>query len=139
MLIGFVMNLMFQLRNSIHDLFARSGANAVIVAVNIESAIAVLTETLKFKWFILTEKPVGLSVDDLNRIIEIQKKHCTPLFVALNRRHYSSTRSAFQFLRNDKSLRVVSVIDQENIMAPLKGGFQFSSIVMDVHKWCSPD
>lgn len=111
-----------RVEKNIPDLFKNSQANGVLVAVNEPSAIGVVTQCMAYSWKILTEKPLGLFVQDTKLLAADAKKKDIDVFVAMNRRHYASTRKAIEFLDNDQGERFVSVIDQENITGALKSG-----------------
>ena len=93
-----------------------------MVAVDELSAIDVVTNCMLYPWKILTEKPLGLFVHDTKELAKEANKKDRDVFVAMNRRHYASTKKAIELLENDQGKRFVSVIDQENIMGALKSG-----------------
>ena len=107
---------------TIPELYEKTQADALVIAVNELSSPALLLEALNFPWIILAEKPVSL---DLEEVQKIEKKRMAlerKLFVAMNRRHYCSTIAAREIIENDKNTRVVEIHDQENILAALASG-----------------
>lgn len=99
---------------SIEDLYVNCKPKVVIVAVSELACLEVLHEVIKYEWIPLIEKPVGYNFQEAKRIYE----HITSLnkatYVALNRRHYSSTRSVLQECNASDETRVVNVLDQEH-------------------------
>ena len=107
---------------TVAELYEKTQADALVIAVNELSSPAIIMEALNFPWTILAEKPISLNLEEVQKI---EKKRMTlkrKLFVAMNRRQYGSTIAACELLENDKNKRVVEIHDQENILAALAGG-----------------
>jgi predicted dehydrogenase len=71
-------------------------------------------ECFRFPWVCLLEKPVGVDLPTATRILEHSRRTGNVSYVALNRRSYSATRQALAELAADDSLRLISVLDQED-------------------------
>jgi predicted dehydrogenase len=65
----------------------------------------------------LIEKPAGYNVADAEAIVESARSAGSRAFVALNRRHYSSTRAVTQDLYSNMEPRIIHVQDQEDVTA----------------------
>ncbi len=100
--------------NSISGLFEKTRADLVIIAVPELSVKDVCLEAFEFPWKCLIEKPAGYNVIDANEIIESATSNNRQAFLALNRRHYSSTREVLKQLERYQERRLVHVYDQEN-------------------------
>lgn len=76
--------------------------DAAIVAVNVEflssTVMALLNYGIKE---ILVEKPAGLNKDEILEVYEISKSVGAKVYVAYNRRFYSSTDKALDIISND--------------------------------------
>jgi predicted dehydrogenase len=109
--------------HSIEELFHKTRANLVIIAV-LEPAInAVVKECLQFPWAILLEKPPGLNLPDALDIQSAARKKSKQVMVALNRRFLSSTRTAVADLNDIKDDRLIIVSDQEDLIAAAASGY----------------
>ena len=69
--------------------------DAVMIAVNIKSTVKILEGLMKTKKPILVEKPVSLDSKIIDQLLTKNHKN---IFVAYNRRHYSSTQFAKKFI-----------------------------------------
>lgn len=107
---------------SVLELYERTQANAVIIAVNELSSSSIILEALNFPWTILAEKPISLKLEEVEQIEKKRAKLGRELFVALNRRHYGSTIATQKLLKGDKNIRVVEIHDQENTVAAIESG-----------------
>ena len=108
---------------SIEELYYKTKANLVIIAVPELSVKSVCVEAFKYPWKCLIEKPVGYNLAEANEIVELAKNLNQEAYVALNRRHYSSTRSIKAEIDKSKSDRLVHVFDQENTKLARKNGW----------------
>ncbi|AYV57212.1 gfo/Idh/MocA family oxidoreductase [Leptospira kmetyi] len=108
--------------NSISELYNETNASVVVVGVPELSTFAVVKETFEFPWIHLIEKPVGYNFQEAHSIIELAQKNKTKAFVALNRRHYSSTVSALNELKNIEGKRFIHVQDQEDLISAKLSG-----------------
>lgn len=102
---------------TVAELYEGTLADALVIAVNELNSPAIINQALDFPWVILAEKPVSLDLNEAKEIEEKRAKLNRNIFVAMNRRHYASTRQSLTVLENDTGPRVVEVHDQENIIA----------------------
>jgi predicted dehydrogenase len=113
-----------QVYDSIDALYAGTQADLVIIAVPELSVNEVCKAAFKHPWQALIEKPVGYNLADAEDIATAAGKVGRKAYVALNRRHYSSTRAVLQELECVEGQRLVQVFDQENPIAALEVGQQ---------------
>jgi predicted dehydrogenase len=96
--------------------------DAILVCVSELSTEEVLGSLFHFRIPIVVEKPVGLS---LEQALRIEAKACEagcPVYVALNRRMYSSTKQVMDAVKGSMGNRFVRIIDQENQIAARNSG-----------------
>jgi predicted dehydrogenase len=108
--------------DSIADLHQKTRAELVIVSVPELSANAVCTACFEHPWTALIEKPVGYNVEDAEAIEAAARSRGRRAYVALNRRHYGSTRAVVADLANHPGPRLIKVQDQEDRVAALLAG-----------------
>jgi predicted dehydrogenase len=108
--------------DSIDELHATTAADIVVVAVPELAVAAVCMEVFKYPWMSLIEKPAGYDLADARQIAAAAGSRGRRAFVALNRRHYSSTRAVLDEVRAVDMPRLVNVLDQENPQVALEGG-----------------
>lgn len=106
---------------SIDELRTVAGCDAVIVSVPELSAEAVSLACFRHPWFIMLEKPAGHTIEIADRLRHASHQAGARTFVALNRRHYSSTRQALQLLANEGT-RTILIQDQQDMQAALAAG-----------------
>jgi predicted dehydrogenase len=111
-----------QIYDSVAALHAGTQADAVVVAVNELSAREVSLAAFAHPWLCLLEKPVGVDLSQAEEITAAAKRVGTRAYVALNRRSYASTRQALQELASDDGGRLISVLDQQDMVAAREGG-----------------
>lgn len=111
-----------QVCNSISDLYLQNKPDLVVIAVSELSTESVCMETFKYPWTCLIEKPVGYNLEVAARILAEAQKNKINVYVALNRRHYSSTIKVLEQLAESNQKRVVHVNDQESPKAALDSG-----------------
>jgi predicted dehydrogenase len=109
--------------NSINEL-AKLLPDVIVIAVSIESTETICLEAFNYPWLILVEKPVGINYDSAKYIFDKSIKCNSKVFVALNRRQFSSTLSALNLLAIDTSKRFVIVNDQEDPILQIKSGMR---------------
>jgi len=107
---------------SIPELYEKTKANLVVIAVPELSVRAVAQNCFAYPWTCLIEKPAGYNVADAEALAVSARSLGSRAFVALNRRHYSSTRAVVQDLASNIGPRFIHVQDQEDMIAALKGG-----------------
>lgn len=120
-----------QVFDSISELYEMTNADIVVISVSELSVRHISVLAFEFPWLCLIEKPAGYNIYDARLILEAAKKHNARAYIALNRRHYSSTRSVMKDLENYPENRVVHVYDQENPKIAMDGG----SHPMVVENW----
>lgn len=102
--------------DSIDELYSKTKADALIIAVSIESTYKVLCDANRFDWTCLTEKPLGYDYKQAVEISKLFSKDQSKLVLALNRRFFSSTQTAKKILENIREKRFVQITDQQNIL-----------------------
>lgn len=107
---------------SIAALHASTKADLVVIAVSELSAREVTSQCFAFPWTCLIEKPAGYDLDDAEAIAANARAAGRRAFVALNRRHYSSTRAVVDALAGDDGRRFIHIQDQEDPRAALAVG-----------------
>jgi len=108
--------------DSIADLYEKTRAHGVVIAVNELSTEEVCSEAMAYPWQLLVEKPIGLDLKSTRRILAVADSAKSHFYVAMNRRHYSSTLAALKILESLDAARVVQVFDQEDPSSALKVG-----------------
>jgi predicted dehydrogenase len=93
-----------------------------VISVPELSVRLVCEKAFQFPWTCLVEKPVGYDHDDAEAICRTAEKHNTAVYVALNRRHYSSTRNVLAEMAVTDGKRLIHVYDQENPKAAFAAG-----------------
>lgn len=94
-------------------LHAEAQADLVVVTVPELSMTAIAEECFAFPWTVLLEKPAGYDMVQATRIRDAAKNR-RDVYVALNRRAYSSTRQALAALASHSSQRFIRVLDQQD-------------------------
>jgi len=111
-----------QVYDSIDSLYSGTQADLVIIAVPELSVNTVCKEAFRYSWLALIEKPVGYNLQDAEDISSAARKAGRKAYVALNRRHFSSTRAVLHELEGVEGQRLVQVFDQENPKVALERG-----------------
>jgi predicted dehydrogenase len=106
--------------SSMNELYERSGAQLVVISVPELSVREVCLEAFQYPWVCLIEKPAGYDVTDAKTILATAKELRREAFVALNRRHYSSTRTILDDITKQSGPRLIQVFDQEDQVAARK-------------------
>ncbi|MHC1783276.1 MAG: Gfo/Idh/MocA family protein [Anaerolineaceae bacterium] len=106
--------------DSIASLFERTQADLVIVTVTELNMNPVTKECFKFPWTLMLEKPAGYNLKDAEEIFENAERQHSRVFVAFNRRCFSSTRAGLVDLETSDERRFIKVQDQQNV-ADAKG------------------
>jgi predicted dehydrogenase len=97
-------------------------AALVVVAVNELSMRGVCESVFSHPWTCLLEKPVGLDLAEAQTLLDASRRSGSRALVALNRRAYASTRQAMAELNAGHGPRLVSVLDQQDLVAAAAGG-----------------
>jgi hypothetical protein len=108
--------------DSISSLYENTHADIVLICVNELSTFNVLLEAFKYSWVCLIEKPVGINFEQQKSILVQASNFNAKAYIALNRRHYSSTRYVVNALEDKIDQRIVTIFDQENPTQALKSG-----------------
>ena len=108
--------------SSISELYEKTTADLVIVTVPELSANEICCACFEYPWMALIEKPAGYNVADAEAIEAVARAKGCRAYVALNRRHYSSTQNVLQDLATNSGSRFIHVQDQEDVIAALKAG-----------------
>lgn len=103
--------------DSISELQARTQADLVVVAVLEPVAKATARQCFDFPWAVLMEKPPGLNLAEARQIQAAADARQRQVYVALNRRFYSSTQEAARDLATRNSRRFIHVQDQQDLSA----------------------
>jgi len=108
--------------SSIPELFERTAAQLVVACVPELSVNEVCCGCFAFPWTALIEKPAGYNVADAEAIESAARANGRRAFVALNRRHYGSTRAVVADLATQPGPRLIKVQDQEAAAVALQAG-----------------
>jgi predicted dehydrogenase len=99
---------------SVAELYERTQADLVVVAVSEISMREVSLECFQFPWVVLLEKPPGYMLREARAIQREALVGNRKVFVALNRRFYSTTQTALADLAGQEGRRYVHVQDQQS-------------------------
>lgn len=108
--------------DSISELHHITQADLVIVTVPELEMNSVSRACFEHPWTVLLEKPAGYNLSDAEDIEAAARTRNRRVFVALNRRNYSSTRIVLNDLNEQRGRRLIQVQDQEDQMAALRAG-----------------
>lgn len=108
--------------DSISELYARTRAEILVVAVPELSMSEICCASCEFPWTLLVEKPAGYNLEDAIHIEAAVRAQDRRAFVALNRRHYSSTLAVREDLARRPGPRMITVQDQEDPARALAAG-----------------
>jgi predicted dehydrogenase len=100
--------------DSVRELYDVCRPDLVVVAVSVEHVAKVVAECCLYGWTVLAEKPVGVNLAASLLVLETAEAHAAKVFVALNRRFYSSTARVVAELGDLQSRRMVEVLDQQS-------------------------
>jgi predicted dehydrogenase len=108
--------------SSVKGLYETASPDLVVIAVGELSVFDICTESFKFPWKLLIEKPVGYNLGQADTLATLSQELGAKAYVALNRRHYSSTRAVLNEVDGSNSTRLVQVYDQGDPAAGLLEG-----------------
>jgi len=108
--------------DSVSELYEKTKADLVVVAVPELSMRAVSTVCFGYPWTVLLEKPAGYNIVDAQAIKEAAQRKNRRVLVALNRRFYSSTQVVKDDISSLDSTRFIKVQDQQDQKAALASG-----------------
>src|SRR5262249_36927736 len=109
--------------NSIGELYDRTRAQLVVMAVLETAANPVAQACFEFPWTVFMEKPPGLHLEDARAIRQAARARDRSVLVGLNRRFLSSTRAAMEDLERNPGPRFIQVQDQEDLGAAASYGY----------------
>ena len=108
--------------DSVSELYVKTKADLVVVSVPELSANKVSKACFEFPWTVLLEKPAGYNLQDAKDILTCAQMKNSNAYVALNRRHYSSTRIALNGLSDNENARWIYVQDQQDQVVAQSSG-----------------
>lgn len=108
--------------DSIRELYAATSADLVVVTTPELETNSVCRQCFEHPWTALIEKPAGYDVADAEDIARAADANGRRAFVALNRRHYASTRAVAADLVSQDGPRLIVVRDQQDPVAALAAG-----------------
>ena len=106
--------------DSIQDLYQKTRADLVVIAVHIAETQTVLSEAMQYPWKIMVEKPLGHNFQATQELIQLAFAHNRhdDIFIAFNRRFLSSTLYVQQCLNSDHAQepeRLIRVEDRQSV------------------------
>ena len=108
--------------DSINNLFKNGKPELLVICVPELELWGVFLGASSYPWKMLIEKPVGINVDEAQKFLSKSLENGVEVYVALNRRHYESTRIALEKLKSDSGNRFVHITDQEDLLAAKLSG-----------------
>ncbi|PAV49232.1 oxidoreductase [Pseudomonas sp. HAR-UPW-AIA-41] len=105
--------------DSLEEMYRETLADIVVVTVTELHMADVAKRCFQFPWLVLLEKPAGYNLADAEDIHAAALAKQARVYVALNRRAYSSTRQAVQRLADNDGPRFIKVLDQQDQHAAL--------------------
>jgi predicted dehydrogenase len=117
--------------NSIADLYLNEKPDLVVISVPELATESVCKMAFQYPWICLIEKPVGYNLENATIILDEARRTGVKAYVALNRRHYSSTVNVMEQMSETKQPRVIHIYDQE---AP-KAAFSAGQPALVVENW----
>lgn len=107
---------------SVSELYDTTRAHLVVVTVPELAMNTVSRACFEYPWTVLLEKPAGYNVEDAEDIAAAASARKRRAFVALNRRHYSSTQTVLSDMIKLPGPRFIRVQDQEDQIGALQSG-----------------
>jgi predicted dehydrogenase len=101
--------------DSVLELYERTRADLVVIAVNVIEQASVSRACFEFPWTVLVEKPVGYNFIEAQEVQQAAASKRRKVVVALNRRFLSSTRAALADLKQVESPRYIHLQDQQSL------------------------
>jgi predicted dehydrogenase len=108
--------------DSVPELYERSRAALVLLAVPELSLNAVAKSSFEFPWTVMMEKPPGYNLADALDIQSASKAKRSHVLVGLNRRFLAATLRAKAELAETAAPRFIKVEDQQNQAAAFSAG-----------------
>jgi predicted dehydrogenase len=100
--------------DSITELYEKTYADAVIVAVPVLKTKETVLSALEFPWVQLIEKPIGYNVSEATEILSAFQAAAKVGYAGFNRRFYSSTATVLNDQEINTGKRLICVYDQED-------------------------
>ena len=95
--------------------------NLILVVVSEENTLKILKKISDLNSTILCEKPIGINHFEFLNILQAYKKRKKLLFVALNRRYYSSINYLKNFIKT-QNIYKINITDQQDLILAKKIG-----------------
>ena len=108
--------------SSVDELYTKTQASLVVVTVPELAANSVIRACIEHPWSLLVEKPAGYNLADAEDIESAARSKNSRVYVAFNRRFYSSTRKVLLDLKTADEPRFIHVQDQEDQKRALQAG-----------------
>jgi predicted dehydrogenase len=108
--------------DSIDNLFKNGKPELLVICVPELELWNVFLGASSYPWKMLIEKPVGINVGESQKFLSKSLENGLEVYVALNRRHYESTRLALNKLKSDSGNRFVHITDQQDLLAAKLSG-----------------
>lgn len=108
--------------DSVPALYEATRAELAVVTVPELEMNGIARACFEFPWTVLLEKPAGYDLADAEKVLGAAKASRRKVFVALNRRFYSSTRQALEGLAASAQGRLIKVQDQQDRAEALRLG-----------------
>ena len=103
--------------DSLDQMQKTTKADGVLVAISPDNLKKVSKAIFSYPWKCLVEKPIGINYKETLKIYNQSKKSRKKIFVAFNRRYYSSTKNLLKRLsKSPNEKRIVVIEDQQNII-----------------------
>lgn len=106
--------------DSITELYQKTQAQLVVISVSVIAVKNSCFEAFEYPWVCLIEKPAGYDLEEAETIAAKANMQGAIAYVALNRRHYSSTTAVMNEFCSIPGPRLVNVFDQEDQVAARK-------------------
>ena len=97
-----------------HQMIASEDLDGIICSTSIFNNYKVAKEIIPYKIPILLEKPPGVSLEELNDLIQLKNQHGTLIMVATNRIWYSVLLKAIEDLGGKEKIEGVQLMWSEN-------------------------
>jgi predicted dehydrogenase len=107
---------------SVKELYNRTRADIVIVAVSVADMESTGLFCLEYPWRLFVEKPPAHNLDAAENLNRIALDKQSEVFVGLNRRFLSSTQAALTALSKNDGPRHIHVLDRQNLREAAAAG-----------------
>jgi predicted dehydrogenase len=108
--------------DTVEELLTRVQPHLTVVTTPELATREVCERVFAFETTVLVEKPAGFNLAEAEAVAAAATKAGRRVFVALNRRHYGSTRAMCEALAQVDAPRFISILDQEDPAAALRAG-----------------